>query len=103
MKSLIIQICRGALFDGLRIADYEEYKNHVGQHDVIYIDFSELPRECSNYHEYISRIQEYAATALELKTKEEIYAAMVVYGLLTYDRGMVFIPNKELMQYIKKY
>ncbi len=44
-----------------------------------------------------SGIQEYAATAQELKTKEEIYSAMVVYGLLTYDSGMVFIPNKELM------
>ena len=44
-----------------------------------------------------SGIQEYAATAQELKTKEEIYSAMVVYGLLTYDNGMVFIPNKELM------
>ena len=42
-------------------------------------------------------IQEYAATAQELKTKEEIYSAMVVYGLLTYEDGMVFIPNKELM------
>ena len=50
-----------------------------------------------------SGIQEYAATAQELKTKEEIYSAMVVYGLLTYDQGMVFIPNKELMEYIKKY
>lgn len=44
-----------------------------------------------------SGIQEYAATAQELKSKEEIYSAMVVYGLLTYDNGMVFIPNKELM------
>ena len=44
-----------------------------------------------------SGIQEYAATARELKTKEEIYSAMVVYGLLTYDNGMVFIPNRELM------
>ncbi|MGN0353817.1 MAG: AAA family ATPase [Muricoprocola sp.] len=44
-----------------------------------------------------SGIQEYAATAQELKTKEEIYSAMVVYGLLTYDNGMVFIPNKEIM------
>ena len=44
-----------------------------------------------------SGIQEYAATAQELNTKEEIYSAMVVYGLLTYDCGMVFIPNKELM------
>ena len=43
-----------------------------------------------------SGIQEYAATTKELKTKEEIYSAMVVYGLLTYEDGMVFIPNKEL-------
>lgn len=47
-----------------------------------------------------SGIQEYAATAQEVKTKEEIYSAMVVYGLLTYDNGMVFIPNKELMENI---
>ena len=45
-----------------------------------------------------SGIQEYAATAQELKTKEEIYSAMVVYGLLTYENGTVFIPNKELME-----
>ena len=45
-----------------------------------------------------SGIQEYAATAPELETKEEIYSAMVVYGLLTYDDGKVFIPNKELME-----
>ena len=48
-----------------------------------------------------SSIQEYAATAQELKTKEEIYSAMVVYELLTYDNGMVFIPNKELMEVLK--
>ncbi len=43
-----------------------------------------------------SGIEEYAATAQQLDTKEEIYSAMVVYGLLTYDNGCVFIPNKEL-------
>ena len=26
---------------------------------------------------------------------------MVVYELLTYDNGMVFIPNKELMEVLK--
>lgn len=30
-------------------------------------------------------------------TRDEIYSAMVVYGLLTYEDGRVFIPNKELM------
>lgn len=49
-----------------------------------------------------SGIQEYAATAQELKTKEEIYSAMVVYGLLTYDNGMVFVPNKETKEYLCK-
>lgn len=44
-----------------------------------------------------TRIQEYAATSQELKTKEEILSAMVVYGFLSYENGMVFIPNKELM------
>jgi hypothetical protein len=44
-----------------------------------------------------AEIQEYAAIAMELKTKDEIYSAMVVYGLLTYENGCVSIPNKELM------
>lgn len=43
------------------------------------------------------RLQEYAATAAELNTRDQIYSAMVVYGLLTYEDGEVFIPNKELM------
>lgn len=42
-------------------------------------------------------IQEYAATSMNLETRDEIYSAMVVYGLLTYEDGMVLIPNKELM------
>lgn len=42
-------------------------------------------------------LQGYAATETELRTKNQIYSAMVVYGLLTYQNGAVFIPNKELM------
>lgn len=44
-----------------------------------------------------TKIQEYAATSQNLKTKEEILSAMVVYGFLSYENGMVSIPNKELM------
>lgn len=43
------------------------------------------------------RVREYAATAMSLRTKEEIFSAMVVYGFLTSENGKVFIPNKELM------
>lgn len=46
-----------SLFDQLRISEYERYMQEAGKHDVIYIDFSEMPRECSCYREYINRIQ----------------------------------------------
>lgn len=42
-------------------------------------------------------IHEYAATSMQLETKDEIYSAMVIYGLLTYENGYVSIPNQELM------
>lgn len=45
------------------------------------------------------KIQEYAATSRSLKTKEEIFSAMVVYGFLSYENGTVCIPNKELMDH----
>ena len=44
-----------------------------------------------------AKVQEYAATSMNLQTKDEIYSAMVVYGFLTYENGKVAIPNKELM------
>ena len=44
-----------------------------------------------------SDIQEYAAASMRLETKDEIYSAMVVYGLLTWEAGCVSIPNRELM------
>lgn len=49
-----------------------------------------------------AEIQNYAAVAMELNTKNEIYSAMVIYGLLTYKNGEVFIPNKELMDKFKE-
>lgn len=44
-----------------------------------------------------AKVREYAATSMELKTRDEIFSAMVVYGFLNYDDGCVSIPNKELM------
>ena len=44
-----------------------------------------------------AKIQEYAATSMNLSTKDEIFSAMVVYGFLSYKDGYVSIPNKELM------
>lgn len=43
------------------------------------------------------KVREYAATAMNLSTKDEIFSVMVVYGFLSYENGYAFIPNKELM------
>lgn len=88
---------------------------------VAYISFNELPEKCGPYDEifyYIrknvaevrddlvlmiagegvpAKVQEYAATSMNLQTKDEIFSAMVVYGFLSYEDGKVYIPNKELM------
>jgi hypothetical protein len=44
-----------------------------------------------------AKVREYAATSMNLTTKDEIFSAMVVYGFLNYKDGFVSIPNKELM------
>ena len=49
-----------------------------------------------------AKIRNYAAVSMELNTKDEIYSAMVIYGLLTYMDGEVLIPNKELMDKFKE-
>ena len=45
------------------------------------------------------KLEGYAATAGQLRARNQICSAMVVYGLLTYDQasGQVSIPNRELM------
>lgn len=45
-----------------------------------------------------AKVQEYAATSMNLQTKDEIFSAMVVYGFLSYSDGSVSIPNRELME-----
>lgn len=45
-----------------------------------------------------AKIREYAASSMDLQTKDEIFSAMVVYGFLSYEKGKVSIPNRELME-----
>jgi hypothetical protein len=45
-----------------------------------------------------ANVREYAATSMELTTKDEILSAMVVYGFLSCENGYVSIPNRELME-----
>lgn len=49
----------------------------------------------------LANVQEYAATSMNLMTKDEIFSAMVVYGFLSFEKGYVRIPNKELMDHFR--
>lgn len=46
--------------------------------------------------------EEYAAGQKSPKNKEEIFSAMIIYGLLSYYDGNIRIPNKELMLEFQK-
>lgn len=46
-------------------------------------------------------VREYAASSMELGTKDEVFSAMLVYGFLNYENGCVSIPNGELMEEFK--
>ena len=48
----------GIIFEKLAIAGNKNYKAHLNKHQVVYIDFSEVPRDCTNYGQYIARIQD---------------------------------------------
>lgn len=62
--------------------------------DDLALMVSEIPVQC--------KIQEYAATSMNLITRDEIFSAMVVYGFLCYENGKVSIPNKELMDHFSQ-
>lgn len=62
------------IFDMLQIAGDKDYRKHLNQHNVIYIDFSKMPGSCKSYTEYIIRIEECLKRDL-LKT----YSGIEVY------------------------
>ena len=51
-----------ALFAPLKISssfkNTAEYQKHLNKHNVIYIDFSEVPRDCTCYSQYINRFHD---------------------------------------------
>ncbi|WP_416239246.1 hypothetical protein, partial [[Eubacterium] hominis] len=43
-------------------------------------------------------LEGYAASQLQLDSRDEILSAMVVFGFLSYHDGLLRIPNHELME-----
>ena len=46
------------IFDSFAISKAEQYEEHIGKYNVIYIDFSEIPEGCKDYNSYIKRISD---------------------------------------------
>lgn len=73
---------------------YDEIFYYIGANtDAVKVDIAAMVAD----NPVPSKVQEYAATSMELKTRDEIFSAMVVYGFLNYKDGYVSVPNKELM------
>lgn len=74
----------GSVFSALEISRCKNYAEHLNKHNVIYIDFSEVPRDCTTYIQYITRFQngineDLAAAYPEL----EIDISNAVWDILT--------------------
>ena len=88
----------------LRFNQISNYWTSSGPYDEIFYyiqnDISQIKNDLAlmvSGEGIKAKVDEFAASAMELKSKNQIYSAMVVYGLLTFNNGKVFIPNKELM------
>ena len=81
------------------------YWTSAGPYDEIYYYINHnTAAVCDDLARMISgtpipaKVREYAATSMNLTNKDEIFSAMVVYGFLSYEKGYVQIPNRELME-----
>ena len=85
-----------SLFDDLYISRYKHYKEQVGRHDVIYIDFSEMPRGCRNYQEYILRIQDGL-----IRDIEEAYPELEIKSdAAVWDIYRMFLTRQEISLFL---
>ena len=68
---------------------YINHNLHEVQNDIVRM----VAGECIEV-----AIRDFTAETMALNNREDIFSAMLVYGMLTYKEGKAAIPNKELMQ-----
>ncbi|MCI9480686.1 MAG: AAA family ATPase [Lachnospiraceae bacterium] len=84
-------------FYNLAIAENENCRKHFNQHNVIFIDFSRAPRNCSSFHQYINRIQDGINQDLEDAYPE---AGIDVSGTVWDNLLTVFEKAKETFVFV---
>ncbi|WP_275905090.1 hypothetical protein [[Eubacterium] hominis] len=71
------------------IAEYIEHNVDEVREDIVKM-VAGIPVEVE--------LEGYAASQLQLDSRDEILSAMVVFGFLSYHDGLLRIPNHELME-----
>ena len=71
------------MFDSLIISNKPSYEKHLNLHNVIFIDFSVLPANCSSYESYIEYIQYKILTDIQQTYGITPYENLSVSDLLT--------------------
>lgn len=89
------------LFDNLAIAGAEEYETYRNKYDVVSISFNDVPRNCSTYAQYISRIEDRLIKDLqrefpdvEFDEGEAIWDAFMILYMEHPDIQFVFVLDE---------
>lgn len=92
----------GDVFDSQLIAskeinqEKEYYSSHLNQYNVVYIDLSRLPRDCTEYSRYIDRIHD----GLNQDLKEAYPDAGIDLSKAAWDNfKLIFEKQKERFMY----
>lgn len=110
----------GGVFDRLAVSEHPQYAVHRSSYDLVFIDFSRMPENCSSYQEYIGRIsrglkndllQEYPGLGLDPKQAvwdllQAVYEALgsrFVFVMDEWDAVFYkpFITQEDKMSYLE--
>ena len=86
------------VFDRLQIPADKDYRKHLNQHNVIYIDFSKMPGNCKSYMEYITRIEErLKRDLLKVYSEIEIYPEEFIFLIRNLWTNLMKCSRKKLL------
>lgn len=85
-----------SVFLKLQISQGEDFEKYLNQYTVIFIDFSEIPENCSTYEEYISRI----IKRLKSDLCEEYKSLPLDYNKAVWDILTEIFEKKEGQKFI---